>query len=193
MKTMSKYKFITLFIVILHFFINCKLGGGTNLKSPDNINVIIENDSIINIDRKKVSEECIKKAERIRMSENLEPNEGRDLEKGHQTIFVEVLEEMETGDKNIEYTINSDNKDIRESNSYSFYLDTLDNAFLIINTITNYNIEDESEVTLVKDTIFLKENKIIFIKDRHLSKDELLVKQEEIDVIKREINKILKN
>ncbi|MHC9089630.1 hypothetical protein ACXIHB_13050 [Tenacibaculum sp. IMCC1] len=190
---MSKYKFITLFIVILHFFINCKLGGGTNLKSPDNINVIIENDSIINIDRKKVSEECIKKAERIRMSENLEPNEGRDLEKGHQTIFVEVLEEMETGDKNIEYTINSDNKDIRESNSYSFYLDTLDNAFLIINTITNYNIEDESEVTLVKDTIFLKENKIIFIKDRHLSKDELLVKQEEIDVIKREINKILKN
>ncbi|MCO7186445.1 hypothetical protein NH341_13560 [Tenacibaculum sp. XPcli2-G] len=190
---MSKYKFITLFIVTLHFFINCKLGGGTNLKSSDSINAIVENDSIINIDKKKVSEECIKKAERIRMSENLEPNGGGDLEKGDQTIFVEVLEEMETGDKNIEYTISSDNKDIRESNSYSFYLDNLDNAFLIINTITNYNIEDESEVTLVKDTIFLKENKILFIKDRHLSKGELLVKQEEIDVIKREINKILKN
>jgi len=49
-----KYKYISFYIIILHFFINCKLGEGqTNLKSPDNINATIENDSIINIDKKK--------------------------------------------------------------------------------------------------------------------------------------------
>ncbi|MCD9637286.1 hypothetical protein, partial [Tenacibaculum maritimum] len=127
-------------------------------------------------------------AKKIDISETLEPNGGGDFIKDDKTVFIEVLEDMETKEKKIEYTTSFYDKDFRVSNTFIIYKDSLNKAFFVVEKRTKYDTKDESETVSYIDTFLLKKSETIYLKNQDFSQKELLLKQEKLISTIKEID-----
>ncbi|WP_371393474.1 hypothetical protein ACCC68_10390 [Tenacibaculum maritimum] len=184
---MKKYILLTLLVLLF----NCKFKKRADINSLTLDKSLITEDSLIVLNKKAKDffiNEFIDKAKKIDISETLEPNGGGDFIKDDKTVFIEVLEDMETKEKKIEYTTSFYDKDFRVSNTFIIYKDSLNKAFFVVEKRTKYDTKDESETVSYIDTFLLKKSETIYLKNQDFSQKELLLKQEKLISTIKEID-----
>jgi len=145
--------------------------------------------------QKEFVKSILKKVEVIEKS-NIEPNGGGEYEKNDKTLFLDILEEMETHEKHIMYMLShyDDNND-RNDEGFSFYTDSKGSILIAIYEFDIFGYDDKLEKKInkivVRDTFFFKNSRIYFWKNKQATKEELLKKEKEILAIKREIDSIM--
>ena len=142
------------------------------------------NEKIDDSSKFKYSNDIIKYLKEIKNSQYLEENGGGTYEKDKNTLFLDILEEMNTHEKIIEHTTSFYKNDIRHDNIYSFFMPKKEIILLVVKSL---DIGNKTK----KDTFFFKNNKIYFWKNKQASKEELIKKEKEILAIKKEIDSIM--
>ena len=74
-------------------------------------------------------------------------------------------------------------------NKSNYLFNNNDLISLVINN--SYNLQSGNKKNLISDTIYFKNNKLYFWKNKKPSKQEILAKEKEILAIKREIDSVL--
>ncbi len=112
--------------------------------------------------------------------------------KNNNSILTELLYQMPTKEKYITYSVR-ENENLNNIINYILVYDEYNN--LVVTVITpyfkelidnGYNIKEG-----INDTIFFKNNKIYFWKNKKVTNKELLAKEKEILLVKREVDSIM--
>ena len=112
--------------------------------------------------------------------------------KNNNSILTELLYQMPTKEKYISYSIR-ESENLNNLTDYTMIYDKNNN--LVVTVITPYFKELINEGYNIKegkkDTVFFKKGKIYFWRNDKASNKEILAKEKEILLVKREIDSIL--
>lgn len=165
----------------------------TSCKSPktnhQNVNPVL-NDTISKVEKEIYFNKVLQKKDSITSNENLEELYFRD-KKNDTTFSVEGGEFLTSKEKIIFFSkIFYDNAKLKNHKYYRLLINKLGNIDLFI---IEHNKRDKEgkQKSIVNDSIFLKNNKIFFWKNKEVTKKQLLEKEKEISIIKKQIDSIL--
>ncbi len=166
-----------IFFITLLVFVDCKNIG--NQTSIDLLTIKEWN---------KISEKIKPELKSIRYSKFLEPNGGKSYEQDDTTYFIEVLQDMKTNKRIIDYTESIYIDNIRFNKSFRFFLTSDRKIILITTEKSNHNSEISNAGHDIKDTILVDKNNIKFWKSNPTpTYKELKKKEKEISKVKNAI------
>lgn len=143
---------------------------------------------LTNEEWKLYSTNLLKELREIRLSEELEPNGGHSYKKNNSNIHIELLEEMKTNKKIIDYSIVKDSSNIIFLRSTRFFLSN-ENRILLITTEESKSTNNSKKL---RDTILMENGKIKFWKNNtKASIKEVTKKEKEIFDINEEIKEYI--
>ena len=179
-----KFNYIILVFILLFSCKNIKVEEiNSNNYSQATPNIEIQN---------HYTDSVLKLLKRVRYSDKLEPNGGRTIfEIIDKSIGLEVLEQMETGEKIIDYYVTYKSSRGKHNETTQFFNTKNNNTLIVIYDNYIYNRMSKEDIIIAKDTFFFKNDKIYFWKNKEATDEELLAKEKEILIIKREVDSIL--
>lgn len=167
-----------IFFLTLLVFVACKNTG--NQTSVDLLTLNEWN---------KLSEKIKPELKSIRYSEFLEPNGGTSYELGGVTYFIEILQDMKTNKRIIDYTESKYVDTIRLNYSFRLFLTNANEILLITTEKSNHDNETSKTKQKDRDTILVDKNNIKFWKNNLTpTQKELETKETEILKVKNAIS-----
>ncbi len=175
-----------IFFLTLLVFVVCKNIGKKGKME-------FQNKTLITVEEwNQVSKKVITKINSIKNSENIEPNGGENYYDRGTKYFTEVVEDMKTHQKKIDYSYKNNSDSFRNFESFTFFIDVNKEVILILNEKYNYNKSSRTIENRVLDTLLFKSNSVIFWKNNPTpSAKELKNKEEEILNIKSAISEYI--
>jgi hypothetical protein len=176
----------TNYIIFLFSIISCKenkVSKNTQEKNNSFEN-IIKTPNVY--EQKSYKDKILNKIKGAQESIYYQPNGGQRVESDSTVVFIEIHEDLNEKFKytirELEYIVAS----LYNNDEYSskFFLTNKDSIVLAIKTINRNN-------KIKKDTLFFKNNKVYFWENKKATNKELLAKEKEVLLVKREIDSIM--